>query len=314
MQLRSLLLLLPLSVPLSAQTGRVIVSHDDWPLRPNGFGTLTDAPRFAENLARWFAPEGSGSFLAYSTDISLTHTLLANTLTAAGHQWTVDSALPFDLPTLAGFDALFLTGNAGSGFDTQVAIDYVQAGGDVYVALGTVFGDDKYAPLLHAFGLDMASDFNALDAILEPASPHPIFHGVDALWHRTGRSILDGQPGDCTGVVLESLGADGLFATHQDAADLELTVEPSLASPGETVTLDVRQAPAGDLLVIALTAIDGSPTFAVLDSGLFGADCARVVQLPLPSSLGAAQFTLQAGTLDAALQLVLTPPRTLTVL
>src|SRR5439155_25043110 len=97
-----------------------------------------------------------GKFLGYSTNWSLTGQRLAQTLTAAGHKWTVTTAMEFSLANLLQYDAVFIAGDV---LDTSVLIEYVRAGGSVYLAGGTAwFGiyaeAGRWNPFLNAFGLN----------------------------------------------------------------------------------------------------------------------------------------------------------------
>ena len=52
-------------------------------------------------------------------------------MTKAGYTWTVGTNIKFELPTLLTFDGIFVAADLGA--DNQVLIDYVKAGGNVYV-------------------------------------------------------------------------------------------------------------------------------------------------------------------------------------
>ena len=56
--------------------GKIFVSHDAWTLSDDGFRAAPDAARFAQNLGRWFSPDGKGKFLVYSTSFGLTGKIL----------------------------------------------------------------------------------------------------------------------------------------------------------------------------------------------------------------------------------------------
>jgi hypothetical protein len=114
--------------------GRIIVAHDEVTLSNTGFSLAPDASQFALNVASWFTGSTAGNFLVFSTNFGLTESQLASTMTSAGHSWTVSTAVDFSLPNLLQYDAIFL---AGTPADNQVLIDYVNAGGNVYLAGGT---------------------------------------------------------------------------------------------------------------------------------------------------------------------------------
>ena len=61
-------------------------------------------------------------------------------LEADGHTWETSSTIPITLESLRSYDAIFLSANL---VDNQVLIDYVNAGGTVYISAGTkISGQD----------------------------------------------------------------------------------------------------------------------------------------------------------------------------
>src|SRR5215510_10072791 len=126
----------------SALAGKVVVSGDDQTFRSAGFVAPNDGAQFAQNVAAFFTGGESGNFLVYSDNAALTGSELAAAMQSAGHTWTVSTAVTFDLPTLLGYDAVFV---GGSNADVNVLVQYVSAGGNVYLAAGTgpdgFFGD-----------------------------------------------------------------------------------------------------------------------------------------------------------------------------
>jgi hypothetical protein len=213
--------------------GRVVVSNDEWPLSDEGFATVnTDAAQFARNVASWFVDGQSGDLLVYSTPFAsttgLTGEQLADTMTAAGHSWTVISTTtPFSLDDLLQYDGIFLAGsqddNSGEPVvppETQVLVDYVRAGGHVYLAGGTDPDGSQaeaaqWNPFLNACGLEFESPQNDVDGTLRLADPssHPIFAAVQRLYQRDGNSISKLDPADPNAAILvESEGGEGLYA------------------------------------------------------------------------------------------------------
>ena len=92
---------------------------------------------FINNITNLFTGDQPGDFLAYSSNFGLTGSDLQNSITGAGHSWTVSTAVPFNLTTLQAYDAVFLGGNY---VNQQVVIDYLQGGGNVYIMGGTGAG------------------------------------------------------------------------------------------------------------------------------------------------------------------------------
>jgi len=152
-----------------------------------GFTNSPDAAIYAQNIANIFADGGAGQFHAYSTNFSLTGSALANAMTSAGHAWSVGTGITFDLSTLLLFDGIFLAGNT---VDLDVLTEYVDAGGNVYLAGGIISNVvlivNNWNPFLNQFGLEFASTIS-IGASNEPiSSTHPIFDNVIMLYQAGG--------------------------------------------------------------------------------------------------------------------------------
>lgn len=198
--------------------GKIVVTNDEWTLSDSGYSAAPDADRFARNVASWFTGGGSGNFLAYTNNFGLTGGSLANTMSNAGHTWTVSVAGTLDLALMQSYDAVFL-----GGYYTNIVvsdlIQYVQNGGNVYLTAGTgvggaVFEASFWNSFLNAFGLDYAPQYNGIIGNIAINSPHPIFAGVSQLYQNNGNSIADLQPLDPDNEVLVSLNNDGLYAVY----------------------------------------------------------------------------------------------------
>jgi len=201
-----------------AQTsGKIVVANDEWTLSNTGYANAPDADRFARNVANWFTGGSSGNFLAYTNNFGLTGTQLANTMTNAGHSWTVSTAGTLDLSLMSGYDAIFL-----GGYYTNIIISdlitYVQNGGNVYLCAGTgsnaVYEANFWNAFLNAFGLAYEPRYNGINGNISITSPHPIFAGVSQLFQANGNSVIDLQPSNPNNEVLVSLGSDGLYAVY----------------------------------------------------------------------------------------------------
>ncbi len=214
-----------LLLPLSAQAGKIVVNHDEWTISNTGFSAPNDPGVFMDNVVRWFTGGGVGTVHAYSDNFSYNQSSLATALGNAGHTYTTGVAPPvFDLVTLQTFDAVFLGGQPSLGniaAYSAILIAYVNTGGNVYIEGGTgSFGGAAnealaWNPFLNAFGLDFASSFNNVGAgNLAINNPHPIFAGVDSLYHNNGNSVTDLDLADPRNQVLVSTvtGSDGLYA------------------------------------------------------------------------------------------------------
>ena len=186
--------------------GKIVVANDEWTLSNTGFARSPDAAIYALNVASFFTDGALGNFLAFSTNFGLTQSELAATIRGAGHTWEVSTTVDFSLPSLLEYDAIFL---AGDPVDTTVLIDYVNNGGNVYLAGGVTSSPveaDRWNPFLNAFGMSFASPVNGIGGNIDVSSAtHPIFDGVARLYQVNGRSI--------TGAGIEfSLNGEGLYA------------------------------------------------------------------------------------------------------
>ena len=211
-----------------AEAGRIVVNNDEWTLSNTGFANAPDAGTFATNIADWFTDGDLGTFHAHSTNFGLTESSLANAIGGAGHTWTTGLLPIFDLPALLQFDGIFLGGDI---VDNQVLIDYVNAGGNVYLMGGAGVGGSavveaqSWNPFLNEFGLGLSSPYNAVIGNVNIASSHPIFQGVDTLYQDLGNPIVDLDLNDPTAEILVDHPSGGLYAVYKmEAVDVP---EPS---------------------------------------------------------------------------------------
>lgn len=223
---------------LDASPGKIVVANDEWTLSDSGFTPPDDAGRFATNVARWFTGGPPASFLAYSDNYGLTGAELAAAMTGAGNLWTVSTAVPFDLATLALYDGVFVGGYPA---DASVLTAYVKGGGNVYLFGGAGWLGSQpdwdgsveaaaWNPFLNEFGLGL-SLFNDISGNIPISNTHPIFEGVDSLNQGVGQSILDLEPADPANQVLVTQGTDGLYAIYEipEPATLSLLALGGLA-------------------------------------------------------------------------------------
>lgn len=215
-------MLLSLMLSFNAQAGKIVLANDEWTLSNSGFFSPNDPDVFATNIASWFTGGNTGNFLVYSANFGLTGSSLANTMTSASHGWNVTMGVSFDLATLSAYDGIFLAGNAA---DTSVLTDYVNAGGNVYLAGGTGWGGAaaeaaRWNPFLNNFGLEFAPFYNyGLGFGNAPiSSTHDIFDGVDYLYQLDGNDTLDIMASDPRSQVLVSYEGHGLYAVYDSDA------------------------------------------------------------------------------------------------
>lgn len=208
---------------ISANTyaGRIVLANDEWTFSDTGFAqAVSDPDVFASNVADWFTGGSAGNFLAYSTNFGLTGASLASTMTTAGHSWTVSTGVTFDLATLSAYDAVFLAGDAA---DNSVLIDYVNAGGNVYLAGGTGWGGavdeaNRWNTFLNNFGLGFGTFYNGVQGNVAISSGHELFFGVDHLYQNNGNDALDINISSPYSQVLVSYNGHGLYAIYDDSA------------------------------------------------------------------------------------------------
>lgn len=211
------------SVAGAAHAGKIVVANDEWTLSNSGFSTPNDPAQFAQNVASWFTGGSNGNFLAYSNNFGLTESGLAAAMTGAGHSWTVSQAVTFDLATLSNYDGIFLAGNPA---DNQVLINYVNGGGNVYLAGGTGWGGAaaeaaQWNTFLNAFGLEFGNFYNGVVGNIAISSAHPIFANVDHLYQNTGNNTLDINVLDPAGHVVvysSPTAGQGLYAVYESSS------------------------------------------------------------------------------------------------
>ena len=197
--------------------GQVVVNSDEYTLSNYGFGMAPDTRTFALNVASWFTGSEPGNFLVYSNDFGLVESELSSTMTAAGHSWTIDTSIPFTLGNLLAYDAVFLGGLPGA--DNEVLIEYVAAGGNVYLEGGT--GDfpggapgeaAQWNTFLNAVGLNFASVYNGIWGVIPTIGSHPIINNVSGLYFNNGNSVSELDPADPNTDILSVYAGQGMLA------------------------------------------------------------------------------------------------------
>jgi len=197
----------------TAHAGKIIVHHDEWPLSTTGFQQAPTMTQFARNVAAFFTGGTPGRFLVRTTNFGLNNSNVSNAMTGAGHQWIVDGSTPFTLANFLTYDAVFL---AGTAVETQVLIDYVNAGGNVYIAGGTGFINEPavFDPFLNTFGLDYGPNYNGVGGEFSIGTPHPLFVGVQSMYHNNGNTVSDLVPGDSRQSVILTKDGKGLIGVY----------------------------------------------------------------------------------------------------
>lgn len=230
-------------VVVTSSPGRIVVNHDEWTFTDERMGD--NGKTFALNVAKFFKPDGAGKFLAFSGNFALIGDTIRNTMESAGHQWVNSTSHGiFTLENLLTYDGVFLAGN---NVDQQVLIDYVNAGGNVYVAAGTGWGypDEEAAywnTFLNTFGLNFASHHNDVRGMYPKTSNHSLLNGVDSLFFDKGNSVNELDPSnEKTDIIFhhESEGLIGIFDGSFSAdSDGDGVPDSEDLCPGEDDRLD----------------------------------------------------------------------------
>jgi len=207
----------------SAFGGSIIVSNDEWSLSDTGFtqAGATNVTNFAQNAALFLTGASSGkSIWIDSSNFSLTEpdlktALSSYTLTDTG------SFSDFTLSTLEGYQAVFLAGNNLTAADITALINYVNAGGGVYVAAGTgaitggAAGEAaQWNAFLNSFSLNLASSYNPFIGDFPTNSTSPVLNGVTQLYYFNGNSVNTTGPG---AQIISLSSGQGLIGTFSSA-------------------------------------------------------------------------------------------------
>jgi hypothetical protein len=202
----------------SAEAGYLVVNNDEWTFSNTGFSQSPDAGVFINNITNLFTGDQPGNFLAYSQNFGLNQSSLSNAVTGAGHNWTVSTAVPFTAASLGNYDAVFLAGTGGGVYpNQQTIIDYVQAGGNVYIGAGTGNGGSAveaaaWNQILATAGLEFEGSYNGITQNVVPVGPHPLLVGVSSLYFAHGNSVVDLGTTGTNGEILFEFNGNGMLA------------------------------------------------------------------------------------------------------
>ncbi|NQE36760.1 lamin tail domain-containing protein [Microcoleus asticus] len=193
---------------MNKKLGKIFLANDASTLSNVGFEQSPDAAIFAKNIANWFTGGRPGNFHSYADPDAESESALAETMTEAGHTWTVGYDIPEDV------DAIFTHEIC---IDENRIRDLVGAGGNVYLAAETE--DEDYAEaynfnwFLWEVGLQFKESYNGISGNQPINSEHPIFAGVKSLYQRNGSSIIDFQPDEqANQILVSSPDGEGLYA------------------------------------------------------------------------------------------------------
>lgn len=199
--------------PGADAAGRIVIAHDEWTLSNSGWVAPNDPGIFANNVVSWTAGVGPKNILIHTNNFGLTQSQLTSALSGAGHTVTI-SVAALTLETAQTYDLIMI---GGYPVDNPLLVDYVDGGGNVYLCAGTssLFNPNaQFGAFLASYGLGVADQVNNLSGSFPIGSSHPIFAGVDALYHLNGNDVFDLDPGSPANQVLVFDGTNGLYAVY----------------------------------------------------------------------------------------------------
>ena len=194
---------------MNKKLGKILLANDASTLSNLGFEKSPDAAIFAKNIANWFTGGRPGKFHSYlDPDLAESESALAETMTKAGHTWTVGYDIPENVDAIFSHDTCV---------DETRIRDLVGSGGSVYLAADTE--NEDYATgyefnwFLCELGLQFKEGYNGISGNQPINSEHPIFAGVKSLYQRNGSSIIDFQPDEqANQILVKSPDGEGLYA------------------------------------------------------------------------------------------------------
>lgn len=199
-----------------ANADRILVNNDEWTFSNTGFSSAAGTDEFAVNVANWLtAGTGGNNILILSQNFGLTGGNLSATLAGAGYNVTLNTTGASSVANLASYDAVYLAGNAVNNTDL---VNYVNNGGNVYLAGGTGWGGAaqeaaNWNPFLNSFGLGFGSFYNGACCTLTPPNTHEVFDGVSSVYFNNGNNTLDLVAGGDAQIIW-SQGNTGLIAAY----------------------------------------------------------------------------------------------------
>lgn len=198
-----------------ASADRIVVNHDEWTFTNAGFSNAAGTDEFAVNVANWLtAGTGDNDILILSNNFGY-DTQFKNTLTGAGYNVTHNTSGASNIANWADYEAVFIAGNP---VDQTALTNYVNNGGNVYVAGGTGWGGAateaaQWNTFLNSFGLGFGNYYNGVCCTMAPPATHEIFNGVSSVYFNNGNNAIDLVVGGNAQVVW-SQGNNGLIAVY----------------------------------------------------------------------------------------------------
>lgn len=222
-----------------------MIAHDEWTTSTTGFQAPSDPGRYVRNVTQWFGAGQPSRFLCYTSNFGLNNDSISDALTADGHTYDRLPNAPFTLLNLLTYNAVFVCGRT---LNQDILIQYVQAGGNVYLCGGTGSVNEPiaYNTFLNAFGLAFASGYNGLQGHRPINNNHPLFSQVDHLYDNNGSYIIDSDLADPRGYVIIGSDTQGIYATYDGGTVVTISGVVDLQNFGgdagnQIVQFDLRQ-------------------------------------------------------------------------
>jgi hypothetical protein len=167
--------------------GKIVAVYDDWTVSDTAFEQPnSDAATWVTNIINWFHGGRGGNFLVATNNICFQGSSLPATVRNNGGTFTRGTSLPADL---SQYDGIFI---CSMPLDNTTLLNYVNAGGCVYVAGGTSNDGSTWSSFLGQFGMSFANsaDSWAGNAAITPTNPvHPVLQGVRTLYFANGTQL-----------------------------------------------------------------------------------------------------------------------------
>jgi hypothetical protein len=192
---------------------KIFVANSGSTFTNTGFEKAPDTASFVRNLANWFTDGRPGKFYFCpppSID-EASFSLLAETVTKAGHTWTVSgSGKPENV------DVHFI--GESYDYDENVITGLMKNGGKICIFpdLEGAEGEEDGGGMnwnwsMWPFGFQYKNCFNKISGNQEINSDHPIFAGVKYLYQINGTSVINFLPDEQANQILVSKNGQGLY-------------------------------------------------------------------------------------------------------
>ncbi len=204
------------------KAGEIFVSNDEWMFTDAYLNSASNNDAvFAQNIAGWLTG-GSGKILIDSSNFGLNGSALNSELTLLGYNVTEAPGTA----SFAGYNAVFV---AGDPVGNTALINYVKAGGSVFLEAGTGNGGAsaeaaQWNTFLNAFGLNLVPVYNGVGAGSEPGGDinvsafqtqggysSALFGGVNNVYIWNGNDVSLSGSGPGNQIWNDATGGNGLY-------------------------------------------------------------------------------------------------------